>query len=564
MLLVSLAETISIGTFFPFLGILTSPETVFSHKLVQPVIKLFDLTEPHQLLLPLTIAFALAVMLAGVLRLILIWASTRLSFSAGADLSMDIYRRTLYQPYKVHCERNSSEVINGVIVKTNTVIQGITALLTMVASSVMLLFIVLALLFLDSFATLATICGFGLLYGFIIKSTGRQLFANSLRGAQESTKVIRALQEGLGGIRDIIIDGSQEVYCRHYRDADLPLRRAQGGNEIIVASPRFAIEALGLVMISALAYTLALQPGYYADVIPVLGTLALGIQRLLPVLQQLYAAWSSLRGGQASFQDAINLLGQPLPNHENIGVTQKLSFHQSFSLRQIGFCYGEQGPSILKNLNLTITKGSRIGFIGKTGSGKSTLLDIVMALLEPTEGALEVDGVVITSSNRRAWQAHIAHVPQTIFLADTSISENIAFGVPKSDIDYHRVRNVAQKAQIADEIESWQEKYKTVVGERGIRLSGGQRQRIGIARALYKEADVIIFDEATSALDDKTEKAIIQVIESLSQDLTLLMISHRITTLKSCTEIIELENGHIKRVGTYQDLNNRATLHPSI
>jgi ATP-binding cassette subfamily B protein len=223
-------------------------------------------------------------------------------------------------------------------------------------------------------------------------------------------------------------------------------------------------------------------------------------------------------------------------------------------LRQLGFRYAPQGPWVLQRLNLTISKGSRIGLIGATGSGKSTLIDIVMGLLEPTSGSLAVDDVVITEKNQRAWQAHIAHVPQAIFLADTTIAENIAFGVPIGQIDFSRVREAAQKAQIDQTIESWEKQYNTLVGERGIRLSGGQRQRIGIARALYKQAKVIIFDEATSALDNNTEGAVMQAIENLRDELTVVIVAHRLTTLKDCNKIVELNDGCVKRIGTYLEI----------
>jgi ABC-type bacteriocin/lantibiotic exporter with double-glycine peptidase domain len=210
---------------------------------------------------------------------------------------------------------------------------------------------------------------------------------------------------------------------------------------------------------------------------------------------------------------------------------------------------------VLQNgFNLSILKGSRIGFIGTTGSGKSTLLDITMGLLQPTCGSLLIDGINITEQNHRGWQAHIAHVPQVIFLADTSIARNIAFGVPLEQIDHTRVREVAQKAQIANAIEAWDEQYQTVVGERGVRLSGGQRQRIGIARALYKQADVIVLDEATSALDNDTEGAVMEAIENLGDDLTLIIVAHRLTTLKNCTQIVELGVGKIVRIGSYQNI----------
>jgi ATP-binding cassette subfamily B protein len=493
------------------------------------------------------------------MRLLLLWASIRLSWATGADLSINIYRRTLYQPYAVHCARNSSEIINGISGKSSGVITStIVPTLTLISSSIMLITILVALLAVEPVITLAAFSGFGMIYALIVRLTRKQLLFDSQRIARESTQVIKSLQEGLGGIRDILIDGSQATYCQIYRNAYLPLRRAQGNNTFISASPRYAMEALGMLLIATLTYTLAQQADGIAKAIPILGALALGTQRLLPVLQQAYAAWTGIRGGQASLQDTLELLDQPLPNHADPPAAQALPFKHNISLKQLGFRYSPQTAYVLKQLDLTITKGSRVGFIGTTGSGKSTLLDIVMGLLQPTEGSMEVDGQAVTPTNNRAWQAHIAHVPQAIFLADSTIEENIAFGVPKNQIDHARVRQAAQQAQIADSIETWPKQYQTFVGERGICLSGGQRQRIGIARALYKQADVIIFDEATSALDNETEQAVMQAIESLSQNLTLLIIAHRLTTLKNCTQIVELGEGGIKRCGSYEDIVNQS------
>ena len=559
MILASFAEILSIGAVLPFLAILTDPVRVFAYPSAQPIIQAVGLTEPKQLLLPLTIAFGMAALIAGAMRLLLLWASTRLSYAAGADLSISIYRRTLYQPYAVHVARNSSEIINGISSKTGSAIYTINMILNLISSSVMLIGILIALLSVDPVVALAAFGGFGLIYAFIIQLTRNRLLTNSQIVARESTSVIKSLQEGLGGIRDVLIDGSQATYCQIYRNADQPLRRAEGNSSFINYSPRYGMETLGMLLIAALAYTLAKQVDGIAKAIPVLGALVLGAQRLLPVLQQAYGSWSGIQGGQASLQDALELLDQPLPDYAVQSLVKPILFRQQINLKQISFRYSLEAPWVLKDLNLTITKGKRVGFIGTTGSGKSTLLDIVMGLLEPTAGSLEVDGQAIVPSNQRAWQAHIAHVPQAIFLADSTIEENIAFGVSKDQIDSLRVQQAARKAQIADSIESWPSGYQTFVGERGIRLSGGQRQRIGIARALYKQADVIIFDEATSALDTETEQAVTQSIEELSKDLTLLIIAHRLTTLKNCTQIVELGEGRIKRVSSYQDMVTSAT-----
>jgi ABC-type multidrug transport system fused ATPase/permease subunit len=559
MLLASFAEILSIGAVLPFLGVLTAPERIFELPAAQPVIQALRLTEPKQLLMLLTIAFIVTSLISGAMRLLLLWAITRLSFAAGADLSISIYRRTLYQPYAVHCARNSSEVINGISGKANGVIYNIILpMLTLFSSSVMLTAILIALLSVQPVIALAAFGGFGFIYTVIIRLTRKQLLIDSLCVARETNQVIKSLQEGLGGIRDVLIDGSQSTYCQIYRNADLPLRRAQGNGYFINASPRYGMETLGMVLIATLAYLLTQQADGIAKAIPILGALALGAQRMLPVLQQAYGAWTQINSGQVSLKDTLELLDQPLPGHANQPIAEKLPFNHNITLRQLDFRYDLHTPYVLKQLNFIITKGSRVGFVGTSGSGKSTLLDIVMGLLQPTNGQLEIDGQCITPANQRAWQLHIAHVPQAIFLADSTIEENIAFGVPKDQIDHERVKLAAQQAQISESIESWPNKYQTFVGERGIRLSGGQRQRIGIARALYKQADVIIFDEATSSLDNETEQAVMEAIDGLSEDLTLLIIAHRLTTLKNCTQIVELGEGGIKRVGSCHQIGTQA------
>ncbi|MBU3568167.1 ABC transporter ATP-binding protein [Polynucleobacter alcilacus] len=554
MSFVSFTEILSIGAVLPFLGILTDPERIFKMPHVQPIVENFRLTDPKQLLLPFTVAFGLAALIAGVMRLLLLWLTTRLSFATGTDLSIDIYRRTLYQPFTVHCDRNSSEVIDGISAKANGVIYSIIfPILTVIGSCILLIAILIVLLMVQPLIALITFGGFGFIYIVIIRLTRKQLMVDSKCVARESSHVIKSLQEGLGGIRDVLIDGSQEAYCKIYRDADASLRRAQSNIVFIGASPRYGMEALGMLLISALAYSLAQQEDGIAEALPILGALALGAQRMLPVLQQAYGSWTQINSGRASLKDTLELLDQPIPSYVTNPVP-RLPFNQAITISKLKFRYGEEGPDVINHIDLTITKGSRIGIIGATGGGKSTLIDIVMGLLQPTDGVLMIDGQPITLANQRAWQSHIAHVPQVIFLADSTIEENIAFGIPVDQIDHSRVREAARQAQIADSIESWPKQYQTFVGERGIRLSGGQRQRIGIARALYKRADVIIFDEATSALDGKTEEAVMNAINSLNKNLTLIIIAHRLTTLKNCTQIIELSNGDIRRCCNYQDV----------
>jgi len=314
------------------------------------------------------------------------------------------------------------------------------------------------------------------------------------------------------------------------------------------------MESLGMVLIAMLAYTLGKNQDGAMVAIPILGAFALGAQRLLPVFQQLYASWSSIKGGQDSFIDVLVLLEQTTDDSVYSSAVKPILFNKSICIRNLYFKYSEKSLPALDNISLEITKGNRIGFIGTTGSGKSTLLDVIMGLLPPTQGQLLIDGESINASNSRNWQRHIAHVPQSIYLADSSIAENIAFGVPFNEIDFDCLRKAAEEAQIAKTIEAWSMGYQTIVGERGVRLSGGQRQRIGIARALYKSADVIVLDEATSALDDDTEQSVMGAIELMGVDKTVLIVAHRLTTLKGCDVIVRLEDGRIKAVGNYQTL----------
>ena len=552
MICTSFAEVLSIGAVLPFLGVLTSPDIVFNKVELLPFINKLDIKSSDQLLLPLTLVFIFATLLAGFMRLVLVWAQYSLSSAIGADLSLDMYRRTLYQPYAVHVARNSSSLITAISSKADSFIGSLLAILVIISSTFLMLMILMTLLLIDSLIAITAFLGFGIIYATVIKTTKNRLIRDSQTISLQSNRVMQVLQEGFGGIRDVLIDGTQKTYCDIYHAADHSLRRAQANVRIIGGSPRYLIEALGMMLIAILAYIMALGSEGISAAIPVLGALALGAQRLLPLLQQAYSNLTSIRGSKAVLKDVLDILDQPIMDYSNGLSVSPIHFEKDIRFNNVFFRYADQAPWILNGIDFDIKKGSRIGFIGKTGCGKSTLIDLVMGLLNPTSGSLQIDGVTLTEKNKRSWQVRLAHVPQTIFLTDSTIAENIAFGQPKSNINMLLVRLAAQQAQIAETIESWQDKYETVIGERGVRLSGGQRQRIGIARALYKQSDVIVFDEATSALDEKTENAVMETINSLGNNITILIIAHRLSTLKNCSRIVELDQGIIKRDGSFE------------
>jgi ATP-binding cassette subfamily B protein len=287
---------------------------------------------------------------------------------------------------------------------------------------------------------------------------------------------------------------------------------------------------------------------------PILAALALGAQRILPALQQCFGAWAGISGSRTSLQTALELLDQPMPTHIPMSPPQPLPVDHQISMTNISFRYGDDKSWVIRDLNWVIPKGARVALVGATGSGKSTVIDLMMGLLSPNSGAMHVDSIALSGISLYSWQRTVAHVPQQVYLADASIAENIAFGVSRAQIDFARVKTAARQAQLSSFIESRPEGYEAMVGERGVRLSGGQRQRVGIARALYKRAKVLIFDEATSALDNLTEQAVMESIRALDRELTIILIAHRLSTVRPCDSIAILENGKIVAEGNYDAL----------
>ncbi len=545
MLFSAVAELLSLGAVLPFLAVLSDPEQLWQKPSVQPLVNWLSLTQASQLMLPVTMVFAAMAVLAAVIRLANLWLNGQLAAAVGSDLSCEAYRRTLYQPYGVHVQRNSSVVITGVTTQINGTIVALSALLQLISSAVAALGVFTGLLLLNWIVAITAALLFGSVYGLLGLKTRRELRVNGEKIALAAKQQLKALQEGLGAIRDVLLDGSQPMYLAMYAQAEGPQRKLVARNQYIGTFPRYALEALGMVAIAIAGALLALKGSGPGAVIPLLGVIALSAQRLLPMLQQIFGSWAALKGCDASLNDVLMMLEQPLIDTPKI--SSPLQFCQSLRFEDVHFRYSPDLPYVLSNLCFEIAKGARIGIIGSTGSGKSSTVDLLMGLLVPTHGRVLVDGEDIHDPNYPerllAWRAAIAHVPQSIYLADSSIAENIAFGVPTNEIDMNRVHLAAVQAQVASYIDSTPQGYLTAVGERGVFLSGGQRQRIGIARALYKQASVLIFDEATSALDDGTEQAVVEAINNLSKELTLIMIAHRLDTVRRCDRLIRLEQG---------------------
>jgi len=554
MLLGSLVEVISLSSILPFLSAFSNTETVMGYPVISDILIYYDLTEPDQVILSLTVVFITAVLIAGGVRLLLLFLGTKLSFSSGHELSVDVYKRTLYQPYEVHMERNSSEIIAGITIKVSNVTNVLNSSVAFLNSLILIVIVALALVLLNPVVAFLSAISFIFFYGLVTWLVHGKLHINSQHVSTESTQIVKVLQEGMNGIRDIILDSSQNIYCAVFGKSDLKLKNAQSSNIVISASPRFVMESFGMVVIAVIAFSLYTPENGIANSLPLLGALAIGAQRMLPASQQCFSAWSSIIGSKASLLDVLELLDQPESSLSVESDIKPLSFEKLIELKDVSFRYGINQHNTLSSINISLEKGSKIGFIGSTGSGKSTAIDLIMGLLKPTKGEIIIDGLILKDKHLRKWQKSISHVPQSVYLSDATIAENITFGTPADTIDQNLLNKVTAEAQLLDFIESTPKKYNTNVGESGTCLSGGQVQRIGIARALYKKANILILDEATSALDSVTEKRVMKAISESNKDLTIIIITHRLSTIKDCDVIYEFESGKVISKGTYNEL----------
>ncbi len=540
MILTSFAEILSIGSTLPFLSVLTAPDKFLSYSFVETISSYFSLKTYQDLILIFTIVFVVAAILAGLMRLLLLKLSTSVAFAIGLDMSERIYRGVLTEDYSYHISHNSSEVLDVITTKVNSVVYNvIMPTLTFATSIILVLSILIFLILMNPLITIASTLFFTFIYISISLLQKRRIAENSIVIANMSRMAVKRLQEGLGGIRDVIINSTQDFHSSIFIDAERAFRVAQRQNQIASQSPRYLVESLGMISIALITYAYSVNSNNFTNVVPMLGVLAISAQRILPLVQNAYSGLANIRGARSSFEDVIKMM--QIGREKNTVLETELIFQDNITLKNVSYSYPSSDRRIFEAINLTIKKSSRVGLVGTSGSGKSTLVDLIMGLIEPSEGELLVDGVPVTASNLKSWQKNISHVPQEIYLADLTIKENIAFGVKKNEIDESRVSSVVAQAQLDDFIKSCPEGLNTVVGDRGVQLSGGQKQRIGIARALYKGANIIILDEATSALDTDTETHFMSEIDRISQDHTLIIVAHRLSTLRNCDFIINLD-----------------------
>ena len=538
MLVGAVAEMVTIGAALPFLALIADP----SSALVPAWLFRLLGAVGGSPIVGAALLLIVAALGSALIRLALTWGSQRFVMAAGHDMAASVFGRMLRQPYAEQVRRNSSQTL-AAIEKVQGVVFGLLQPAMQGLIGVVIAACVFAVLLrIDARAAGMAALAVAVAYVGVSLLVRPRLRRNSEALAGSMVDRTRTIQEGLGGIRDIILDRSEPLFEAKFRDLDSRYRRATAATQFVAGAPRFVVEAAGLVAIALVTLAMSLEPGGVVKAIPVLGALALGAQRLLPLIQQTYYGWSLASGNFHAFRDVIELMQMPIPEPQP--DAPPLSFERELAFDRVGFRFPE-GRFALADVSFRIRAGEHVGIAGATGGGKSTLLDLLMGLLEPDEGAILVDGRPLDSVSRPAWQAGLAHVPQTIYLAVDSIAANIAFPRRAEDMDRERLEAAVRAAQLESFLAGLPDGLDTYVGERGVRLSGGQRQRIGLARALYRRPRLLILDEATSALDEATEAAVLAALQELRKDLTLVTVAHRATTLAACDRLILVDRGRV-------------------
>ena len=547
----AIGEFFSVVSVLPLLAIMVEPEYMYKTKYINYVVNFFNINDTNQLLLLITIFFVSITLLSGSIKLANSFFTNRVSTLIGNDLSVSTFEKIIHKDYEKSISANSSK---NIIVSTKFVddtVTGIDQFFQICTSILIILLIAVGLLRINFILTLTICLLFFVIFGLVLYFIKNKLNIYGKVYQQFSQKIIKYVQESNGALREIIIDNSQNYFVKNFRDISRVLFVIRSRMQFISMAPRYVIESISISLLSILTY---LFSGENKNLIlPVIGTLALGCQRLLPAINILYNSIVNIKYNYLAVISVLKVIeDKDVKIYKNIS-SKNLFFDKSIVIKDLYFKYSNTESYVLKNISIEINKGEKVGIVGLTGSGKSTLLDIILHLLKPTKGSITIDGTNFFDTknikNISQYRSIISHVPQDIFLIDSSFVKNIALGISPNDVDFDRLKLVCNCAQISEFIEGCPDSYYSNVGERGNQISGGQKQRLGIARALYKNSQILVLDEATSALDSITEKKVMESIKNFNSNLTIISIAHRLSTLTDYDRLIYVRNGSIEDIG---------------
>ncbi len=559
ILVMALLDMLGVASIMPFIAVLTNPDLINTNSMLNTAYKtseIFGVETNQEFLFVLGIFVFILLIVSLSFKALTNYAQVRFTKMREYVIGKRLVEGYLHQPYSWFLNRHSSELGKTVLSEVGVVIsKGLGPMMNLITQTAVTFTILMLLIFVDPELTLIVIVTFSIAYGLIYKFNknlmtriGKELFkANQGRFA--------VLTEAFGASKEVKIGGLEQVYVKRFSDPAKTLAQHSALVAIISQLPRFTLEAVAFGGMLLVVLYLMAQSGDIANVIPIIALYAFAGYRILPALQQIYVSLTHLRIVGPSLDSIHDDLKSLQPQVKVEKDKNSLQLDKSINLNHIHYHYPNSSSTTLKNINLNIPARKTVGLVGATGSGKTTTVDIILSLLEAQQGTLEVDGKVINKDNRRAWQRSIGYVPQQIFLADDTVAANIAFGVDPKNIDMEAVEHAAKIANLHEfVIDELHLKYQTTIGERGVRLSGGQRQRIGIARALYNKPQVLILDEATSALDNLTEQAVMEAVHNLRKNITIILIAHRLSTVKNCDKIFFFNKGQLESQGTFDEL----------
>lgn len=559
VVIMAFTELLGIASIAPFMALVGDISILETNGVFAQLYQLSGLNNPMDFLFYTGVIVLVMLAFSTVISMFTTWRLSIFGARIGTEIADRLYTYYMQQSWQFHASGSSAQLTKQVSTEAARISsQIVQPLMIMNSKLVLALFISISIVIYDPVIAILGLFIFSLAYFVLYRLVRQKLESNGQQLSEVSTQRFRLMNEGFGGIKDVLLLNRSHDFITRFHDSGKVFARAQGTNIAISQVPRYFIELIAFgAMISLVLVLIKVHSGNLGEVLPILAVYALAAFKLLPALQQIYSSLSQIKGNTAAFEavkDDLEKSFDSQKTNSDTVVSTPINLKRSIKLSNIEFTYpGKERPAV-DGVNMSIPVNSVIGLVGTSGSGKSTLIDLLLGLLTPQQGGIYVDDIRITADNKRAWQDLLGFVPQSIFLSEGSIAENIAFGIPAKDISLKQVNKALNLANLTELVEQLPDGVNTRVGERGVQLSGGQRQRIGIARALYHEAEVLVFDEATSALDGITEKIVMDAIHEFSGQKTIVMIAHRLKTVEKCDLIYFMEHGKIIDYGTYQEL----------
>ncbi len=557
-LLMALVDVVGVASVLPFLAVVSNPDLIQENAWLRTLHAWVGAPDTNSFLIFLGVAAFVIVLTSTLFRAVSFYSLTYFVRMRVPSFSLRLMQSYLSQPYAWFLQHHTSDMGKSILTEVAHVVNGsLQAAVNLVAHSLMLILLVVFLLVMEPMAAIGAALLFGGAYGLIYLLTKGPLMRMGTENLHANTEKYQLMQEAMGGIKVVKLMNLERSYLDRFRTPALRQARGQAATAVISELPRHLLEVIAFGgMILFVLWLLVTQEAGLEGLIPILGVYAFAAARTFPTIQKLFSAISTIRYGQASLDDLHrDLQGAELRDIDRGTNLAPIRLQDKLELKDVTFSFPEADRPALSDLSISIPANSTVGIVGSTGAGKTTAVDVILGLLAPNSGDLRIDGQNITEHNVRAWQKSVGYVPQDIFLTDDTVSANIAFGIPSDEIDHATIERAAKAASLHDFVmEQLPQGYDTMVGERGTRLSGGQRQRIGIARALYHDPDLLVFDEATSALDNLTERAVIEAVFALNRTKTVIMIAHRLSTVRHCDQIFMLERGRVIASGPYDDL----------